>query len=1058
MVHRYRVVAVILFIVMSISLIAPISYKAGASLDGKFVDPRILGKDGTVQVIVVIDYETWKIAKMADDVEEAIELLVKYAESSQQPVIEYIEALGGEVINRFWIINALLVEIDASKINDIVVNPYVKAVILNAPDIKLVEPVREDTVEPEALIVNWGVNAVNATAAWNLGYSGSGVRVAVVDTGVFKDHVTLQGKLFTVDPSDPTYPGGWISITSDGFYECTAPYDDHGHGTAVSSVILGGPPDTYKIGVAPNATLMSIKVLNATGYGTAAQLLKGFEWAANPTTCQGSPTGVRPHIVSASLGISGYTGALLMNAIKTLLEFNIIVVAAIGNDGPGVTSYPGNIWGVYGIGAVDSTLTAASFSSGGIVSWSDPPVDWPFKPPYPPSYIKPDFTGPGVAIPVANNTVPTGFDVYSGTSLSTPHISGIVALVLEAMGAVGHESPVSGRVLADVVYDILVNASIDLGVQGVDDRYGYGLPDAWKAVTIAQELVGPQLLTVTVIPPIASVGDPVEVIAEAVDFTVPNGTLFTVYLQDIPIDVVPWNGILYTVFVVPEMPRGIYTVSVQSDDGRFVGESSLEIQPSLIVAPEIEAGANTTIYLYGHDPLATYNVLLDGTPIGMVETNTSGTASVTITIPENTPPGQHVIETEDALTGEILARTQVTVVNVIQAPTVLQQLLLDVSGPLSVEVGSTVEVYMTAYTPLGPINITLNASLITPYGLGTVQVQKIGKSLYKFVFNTTTEGYYTLHIQASTILGNTTLYAEKVYTIQATARITDALEEIQAGVTEIQDASNIILDRLDQALEEINATRSLLEEVATIISLQYEAIKTMEASLYTLNNNITTAVYKAASGTVANLTRIIGETSNTTNSKLETLDAKLTSTLRQLESLDKQVNGIATSLTRTEARLAAVEQGVNQTQARLTLLEAMLGEVKSMVDGLGESIARLQTGLDTMREETAASIQALQERIATVSETLASQSRMLEELRNEVADLKDTIVEAITGITGTLEELTTGLQDTNKTVNTLEDEVANARSEASQAKQAGIAALGLSLVALGIGALRLLKS
>ncbi len=1058
MVYKHRAVAVMFFIIVAVSLTIPISYKATANLNGKFIDPRILEKDGIVQVIVIIDYETWKIAKIADNVDEAIKLLVDYAEKSQQPVIEYIEALGGEVINRFWIVNALLVEIDASKVNDIVANPYVKAVILNAPDIKLVEPIREGTVKPEALVVNWGVNAVNATAAWSLGYSGSGIRVAVIDTGVFKDHVTLQGKLFTINPSDPTYPGGWISITSDGFFECTAPYDDHGHGTAVSSVILGGPPGTYKIGVAPNATLMSIKVLNATGFGTAAQLLKGFEWAANPTTCQGSPTGVRPHIVSASLGISGYTGALLMNAIKTLLEFNIIVVAAIGNDGPGVTSYPGNIWGVYGIGAVDSTLTVASFSSGGIVSWLDPPVEWPFKPPYPDSYIKPDFTGPGVAIPVANNTVPTGFDVYSGTSLSTPHISGIVALVLEAMGAVDHVSPIPDKVLADVVYDVLVNSSVDLGVQGVDDRYGYGLPDAWRAATIAQELAGPRYLMVTVNPPVAVVGDPVEVIAEAANFTVPNGTLFTVYLQDRPIDVVAWNGILYTIFIVPEMPRGTYMVTVQSDNGRFIGESMLEIQPNLVVASEIEAGASTIIHLYGHDPSTTYNILIDGTPIGVVVTNTNGTASTAITIPEKTSPGQHVIETEDASTGEKLARTQVTIVNAIQAPTAPQQLLLDISGPLSVEVGNMVEVYMVAYTPLGPIDVTLNISLITPYGLGTVQVQKLGLNLYKFIFNTTTEGYYTLHIQANAILVNTTLYAEKVYTIQATAKITSALEQLQANVTALQNASNIILDRLDQTLEGVNATRSLLEEITMVLALQYDAIKTIEAGLYTLNDNITTTVYAAASEATANLTRVIGEASNATTNKLETLDAKLTSTHRLLEALDQQVNGVAEGLTRTEARLAVVEQGVNETRSRLTLLESMLGEVKSAVDGLGESIARLQTGLDALRQETASGIQALQESIATVSETLASQSRMLEELRNEVAGLKDTIAEAITGITGTLEELTTGLQDTNETVAVLEGEVSNARSEASQARQAGIAALGLSLVALGIGAARMLKS
>ncbi len=411
----------------------------------------------------------------------AVETLREWARATQEPFIDYVESLGGEVLRTFWIDNIVLVKIRASQVPLLASHPHVVKVFENF-EVHLIEPVaeRDASVKPGQQVSSWGIFKIDAPGAWAKGYTGEGVRIATLDTGVDITHPALEGKMFTLDPNDPYYPGGWMEFDENGNPVCSQPHDTHGHGTHVSGTALGGDMSEILIGVAPGAQLMHGLVIPGGG-GTFAQVLAGIEWAVAPYDCDGEPTGYPAHVISMSLGASSYYGNELLPGIENALLANIIVVAAIGNDGPDTSSNPGNVWGVFGIGATDIDDNVAWFSSGEVVNWPSPPSEWPFYDTYPSTYIKPDFSAPGVDI---TSAVPGGgYEAWSGTSMATPHVAGTVALILQAMGVLDFNF----EDLPETVYEILNESSVDLGDPGQDTRYGWGRINASAAVTIAEQ-------------------------------------------------------------------------------------------------------------------------------------------------------------------------------------------------------------------------------------------------------------------------------------------------------------------------------------------------------------------------------------------------------------------------------------------------------------------------------------------------------------------------------------------------------------------------------------------
>ncbi|MFD4527642.1 S8 family serine peptidase [Streptomyces sp. NPDC058470] len=248
------------------------------------------------------------------------------------------------------------------------------------------------------------VPQIGAPTAWAAGYDGTGVKIAVLDTGVDATHPDLAGQV----------------TESKNFSTSPDATDKYGHGTHVASIAAGTGAKsngTYK-GVAPGAKILNGKVLSDEGHGDDSGVLAGMEWAAE----QGAD------IINLSLG--GFDtpeiDPLEAEVNKLSEEKGILFAIAAGNDGPGeqTVGSPGSAADALTVGAVDGSDTLASFSSRG------PGLD---------GAIKPDVTAPGVDITAASaagsviakevGENPAGYLTISGTSMATPHVAGAAAIL-----------------------------------------------------------------------------------------------------------------------------------------------------------------------------------------------------------------------------------------------------------------------------------------------------------------------------------------------------------------------------------------------------------------------------------------------------------------------------------------------------------------------------------------------------------------------------------------------------------------------------------------------------
>ncbi|WP_329120644.1 S8 family peptidase [Streptomyces sp. NBC_01465] len=249
------------------------------------------------------------------------------------------------------------------------------------------------------------VPQIGAPAAWQAGFDGKGVKVAVVDTGVDADHPDLAGKVVA---------GQNFSTSPDNL-------DHQGHGTHVASTIAGSGAKSggkYK-GVAPGASIIEAKVLDDTGSGDESNIIAGIDWAV----AQGAD------VVNMSLGGPDSTDAdPLEETVDHYSNTNGVLFAiAAGNEGPGASTVgsPGSADSALTVGAVDSDDKMADFSSRG--------------PRIGDGAIKPDVTAPGVDITAASSPGsviaqevgenPEGYVTISGTSMATPHVAGSAALL-----------------------------------------------------------------------------------------------------------------------------------------------------------------------------------------------------------------------------------------------------------------------------------------------------------------------------------------------------------------------------------------------------------------------------------------------------------------------------------------------------------------------------------------------------------------------------------------------------------------------------------------------------
>lgn len=287
---------------------------------------------------------------------------------------------------------------------------------------------------PPAESLPWGVNRIDAERVWDVDNNlvvdngvkaGSGVKVAVLDTGIDLDHpdlqVNIKGGVNTINPFK----------SAD---------DDNGHGTHVAGIIAGADNTVGVLGVAPNASLYAVKVLNKNGSGFISDIIEGLQWSIDNNM----------QVVNMSLGTASDIQSL-HDAIIAAYNHGIVLVAAAGNSGPGDNTvlFPAKYVEVIAVSATDNTDAVASWSSRG---------------------SEVELAAPGVNI--LSTYKGGGYKTLSGTSMASPHVAGTAALVIA-----------SGVTNPGEVRSKLQSTADDKGTTGLDNLYGYGLVDAEEAAT-----------------------------------------------------------------------------------------------------------------------------------------------------------------------------------------------------------------------------------------------------------------------------------------------------------------------------------------------------------------------------------------------------------------------------------------------------------------------------------------------------------------------------------------------------------------------------------------------
>ena len=336
------------------------------------------------------------------------------------------------------------------------------------------------TPNDEFYSFQWHYPLINLPQAWDISTGSSDVIVAVIDTGALMNHPDLVGQL-TSDGYDFISD---VQIAADGDGIDDNP-DDPGddtqggssfHGTHVAGTIAAATNNTVGVaGIAWSTKIMPLRVLGIGG-GTSYDIHQAVRYAAGLPNDSGTIPTNKADIINLSLSGGAYsqTG---QDAYTAARNEGVIIIAAAGNESTSQLRYPASYDGVVSVSAVDINSNLAYYSSYGTkIDVAAPGGD-----------TSKDLNGDGYADGVlstcgndSSGTIQNLYRFYPGTSMASPHMAGVVAL-MKAVYPGLTPGDIDSLLLAGTI-------TTDLGATGRDDLYGYGLIDAYKAVVATQDL------------------------------------------------------------------------------------------------------------------------------------------------------------------------------------------------------------------------------------------------------------------------------------------------------------------------------------------------------------------------------------------------------------------------------------------------------------------------------------------------------------------------------------------------------------------------------------------
>ncbi len=356
-----------------------------------------------------------------------------------------IERMGGTLVEWLAPINVARVQVNsktmsAGTMNSIDQSTQVASLLTAAQNSSTVVSAEIDGTVEATFVPNdpmyhnnalvYAPQLIDAPIAWDFTLGDPNVVIAILDTGVNTSHPEFAGRILP----------GYDFINND-----TDPSDDNGHGTHVAGTAAAGTNNSIgNVGICGGCSILPVKILSNTGSGLWSQVAAGIVFAADNGA----------DVINLSLG--GYTPSSTMQAAITYAqEKGVLVIAAAGNDHRSDNFYPAAFDNVMGVGATDNHDVIWPLSNYG-------------------SYV--DVVAPGVTIFNTFNDMNnyySGYALYSGTSMASPHVAGLAGLLFSQ----------NQNRTAEQVANLITSTAKDLGAPGWDPIYGWGRIDAGKALT-----------------------------------------------------------------------------------------------------------------------------------------------------------------------------------------------------------------------------------------------------------------------------------------------------------------------------------------------------------------------------------------------------------------------------------------------------------------------------------------------------------------------------------------------------------------------------------------------
>ncbi len=352
-----------------------------------------------------------------------------------------------------WIINSTLTSLNYNQLKALSQSPKLSAIQFSQKRIRMVK-------SPVSRMTDFNIRYTYGLEKFNVPtlrtrypkLQGTNVRVGILDTGIDAQHPDLKGKVKVYKNFSPA-PN-------------PTPSDEFGHGTHVAGTIAGGSASGLAIGVAPQADLIVGRIFDANGNSTRENILLAMQWMADP---DGNPdTNDFAQVVNSSWSDDEpYSDREshdepFCQIIDSWVQLGMIPVFSAGNTGPsaGTINIPAGCPRSFAVGATEIGDRSPHFSSTGPVKWKST------------SFIKPDVAAPGFKILSA--TPGRGYEEMSGTSMAAPHVSGALAVVLQARPDFTVEQATQA-ILAGIQ---------DLGNPGQDNVFGWGRPNLLKSIEL----------------------------------------------------------------------------------------------------------------------------------------------------------------------------------------------------------------------------------------------------------------------------------------------------------------------------------------------------------------------------------------------------------------------------------------------------------------------------------------------------------------------------------------------------------------------------------------------